>query len=74
MVLNDTATARIIAENPTLFCVVTPIDVDCFERLMVSHPKRPLITSVCRSLREEVWPFAFPDESSLATFDFPNTL
>ena len=43
---------------PHLFQVSTPIDVDRFEALLVSHPNQPFVQSVCRGLREGFWPFA----------------
>ncbi|KIY53833.1 hypothetical protein FISHEDRAFT_32373, partial [Fistulina hepatica ATCC 64428] len=57
-----------IADNPHLFSIVTPIDVDRFEDLLTSHPNRPLVQSVCQSLREGFWPWA-----STAGRDYPDT-
>jgi hypothetical protein len=69
-VLRDHAAAQTIANHPALFKIITPIDVDRFQFLLSSHPNRPLVESVCRSLREGVWPFAVVDESAPITFDF----
>jgi hypothetical protein len=69
-VLRDNAAAQTIADHPSLFQVVTPINVDCFEALLASHPNRPLVYSVCKSLQEGVWPYPALDESAPVTFDF----
>jgi hypothetical protein len=47
-----------INNRPDLFKVVTPINIDRFETLLVSHPNRPFVESVCRGLREGFWPWA----------------
>ena len=71
--LNQSA-IKTIQNNPSLFSIVTPINVSRFESLLFSHPNRPLVESVIRGLREGFWPYAdtsiegFPDswdESSL---------
>ncbi|KAI5980621.1 hypothetical protein EDD15DRAFT_2128095, partial [Pisolithus albus] len=41
-----------------LFQIVTPINVDHFERLLCDHPNPQFVRSVCRGLREGFWPFA----------------
>ena len=69
-VLRDSQALHTIATHPHLFAIVTPINVDRFELLLSSHPNRPLIRSVCKGLRDGVWPFALPDENSPCTFDF----
>jgi hypothetical protein len=68
--LHDKAAAQTISDHPSLFRIVTPINVDRFETLLASHPNRPLVYSVCKSLREEVWPYEALDESAPVTFDF----
>jgi hypothetical protein len=35
------------AQNPHLFAIITPVKVNCFEKLLKSHPNHPLIDSVC---------------------------
>jgi hypothetical protein len=47
-----------IDKNPDLFRIVTPIDVDQFERLLETHPNRMFVESVCTSLRKGFWPWA----------------
>jgi hypothetical protein len=69
-VLRDNAAAQTIVDHPSLFQVITPIDVDPFETLLTSHSNRPLIHSVCKSLQEGVWPCTALDESAPVTFDF----
>ena len=48
--------AKTIQENPHLFKIVTPINVDRFEELLKTHPNRPFVDSVCRGLCEGFWP------------------
>ena len=72
---NPTVT-KTIKENPSLFDIVTPINVDRFEQLLESHPNQPLVMSVCRGLREGFWPWAdthsgeYPDTLDLS---YPQT-
>ena len=47
-----------ISNNPDLFKVVSSIDVNHFQSLLVNHPNQPFINSVCLGLREGFWPFA----------------
>jgi hypothetical protein len=47
-----------IYDNPHLFRLVTPINIDRFEELLESHPNVPFVESVCISLREGFWPWA----------------
>lgn len=58
-----------IADNPDLFEVVTPINVDRLEELLVNFPNQPFAKSVCQSVRSGFWPF-------LDTMygDYPTTL
>ena len=44
-----------ISNNPDLFKVVSPIDVDHFLSLLVNHPNQPFVDSVCLGLREGFW-------------------
>ena len=54
--LNNKVVADTIASNPSLFTIVTPINVDRFEELLVTHPNRPFVESVCWGLRHGFWP------------------
>lgn len=55
--LNSEALSTIQA-HPELFQISTPIDVNCFESLLSSHPNQPFVRSVCKGLREGFWPYA----------------
>jgi hypothetical protein len=57
-VLSDCAAVQTISSNPALFQIITFLNVDIFESLQSTHPNRPLVRSVCRSMREGVWLFA----------------
>jgi hypothetical protein len=48
--LTNSIALRTIRDNPDLFKIVTPIDIDHLECLLVLHPNRPLVLSVCHSL------------------------
>ena len=54
---NQEATETIV-NNPDLFKIISPIDVDHFQSLLVNHPNQPFVDSVCVGLREGFWPFA----------------
>lgn len=41
-----------------LFDIVTPIRIHTFSTLLRSHPNRPFVASVLRSLKEGFWPWA----------------
>jgi hypothetical protein len=47
-----------IREHPELFRIITPIKVDRFEELLITHPNRDFVESMCISLREGFWPWA----------------
>jgi hypothetical protein len=75
--LANPVVTKTIAENPHLFDIVTPINVDRFEKLLLSHPNQPFVKSVCRGLREGFWPWAdthideYPDSLDLS-FPIPD--
>ncbi|KAI0054745.1 hypothetical protein BV25DRAFT_1777474, partial [Artomyces pyxidatus] len=70
--LTDPVATETLRLYPELFKVVTPIDVDKFESLLVSHPNQPYVQSVLRGLREGFWPFADGDPDAYPeTRDFP---
>jgi hypothetical protein len=56
--LNNTIVLRTLNDNPTLFQIVTPIDVDCFQNLLSNHPNPSFVNSVCTGLWEGFWPWA----------------
>ena len=47
-----------IETNPDLFQVNCSLNIDQFHELLVNHPNRALIDSVCQSLHEGYWPYA----------------
>jgi len=47
-----------ISENPSLFRIVTLINIARFAALLSDHPNRPFVESVCTGLREGFWPWA----------------
>jgi hypothetical protein len=60
-----------IRDNPHLFKIVTPINVDRFESLLASHPNKPFIQSVCVAFREGFWPWADTQKEEYpVTWDF----
>lgn len=56
--LDNPITSNTISSNPSLFRIVTPINVDHFESLLASHPNRQKVDSICKGLREGFWPWA----------------
>ena len=54
--LNQDVSAT-ITNNPDLFKIISPIDVDYFQSLLINHPNQPFVESVCLGLREGFWPF-----------------
>jgi len=56
--LNDQVVRKTIFDNPHLFCIVTPINVDHFQSLLSDHPNLPFVESVCAGLRHGFWPWA----------------
>ena len=60
-----------IRDNPHLFEIVTPINVDRFEELLASHPNTPFVQSVCTSFREGFWPWAITQKEEYpVTWDY----
>jgi hypothetical protein len=47
-----------IKNNPNLFKIVTPLNIDLFESLLAQHPNQPFVNSVVRGFREGFWPWA----------------
>jgi hypothetical protein len=56
--LNDPIACETISKNPSLFQIVTPINVDRFQELLNDHPNPLFVRSVCVGLREGFWPWA----------------
>jgi hypothetical protein len=59
--LHNYITLKTINENPHLFKIVTPIDVDLFESYLRHHPNRALVDSVCKNFCEGFWLWADTD-------------
>ena len=55
---NNVKALETIHNHPDLLPITTPINVDCFQCLLSSHPNQPFVRSVCRGLCEGFWPFA----------------
>ena len=55
---DDVITSETILNNPTLFQIVTPINIDLFESLLSTYPNQLFVILVCRGLREGFWPWA----------------
>ncbi|KAI0039985.1 hypothetical protein FA95DRAFT_1684034, partial [Auriscalpium vulgare] len=69
---SDPVALSTLRDHPSLFQIVTPINVDRFEALLTSHPNRPFVESVLRGLREGFWPFAEGDPDAYPEVrDFP---
>ncbi|KAF8994747.1 hypothetical protein BDQ17DRAFT_1366509 [Cyathus striatus] len=54
-VQTDPVIHSVIDSNPSLFAIVTPINVDVFECYVSSHPNRPFTLSVCEGLQHGFW-------------------
>ena len=55
--------------HPTLFKVVTPVNVDKLEYLLCDHPNRPFVKSVLRMMREGAWPWAKPPPTTFSPYN-----
>jgi len=55
---NNEITTQTINDNPSLFQIITPINIDKFELLLKTHPSQRFVKSVCKGLREGFWPWA----------------
>lgn len=49
---------KTIVQNRHLFRIVTPIRVEAFESLLVTHPNQPFVKSVVHGLHFGFWPWA----------------
>jgi hypothetical protein len=60
-----------IESHPHLFRIVTPINIDQIESLLLSHPNQNFVQSVCTSLWEGFWPWAKTQKDEYPiTWDF----
>ena len=60
--LNNTVALKTIRDNPHLFKIVTPVDIDCLEQLLTLHPNRALVHSLCSGFRDCFWPWAITED------------
>ncbi|KIJ36423.1 hypothetical protein M422DRAFT_179367 [Sphaerobolus stellatus SS14] len=67
--LNNQIALKTIKENPSLFKIVTPINITRFEELQ-SHPNQPYVSSVCQGFREGFWPHAVIPSEMPESVDF----
>ncbi|KAJ6514329.1 hypothetical protein C8R47DRAFT_1190483 [Mycena vitilis] len=58
-----------VIHHPHLFKTSTPIDVQRLEKLLETHPNRPLVLSFCKGLREGFWPWSRPVSTHPITVD-----
>jgi hypothetical protein len=56
--LSNPIVCKTISDNPDLFQVRSPVNVDVFESLLQHHPNPSFVKSVCAGLREGFWPWA----------------
>ncbi|KAJ7044839.1 hypothetical protein C8F04DRAFT_1207029 [Mycena alexandri] len=49
---------KTLRENQHLFKIVSPVNVEVFESLLVDHPNQPFVRSIIVGLREGFWPWA----------------
>ncbi|KAJ3506837.1 hypothetical protein NMY22_g17117 [Coprinellus aureogranulatus] len=71
-VLSDKTVSSTIQNNPDLFSIVTPVNVNQLEQLLATHPNQPFTSSVIRSFCEGFWPFADIPDSYPSTHDASN--
>ena len=55
--LNSTA-KHTITMHPHLFAVVSPVNVDCLEELLATHPNHLFALSLCAGFCKGFWPWA----------------
>lgn len=56
---------KTITQNRRLFKIVTPINIEAFESLLVTHPNQPFVKSVIHGLRFGFWPWASTNRDEL---------
>jgi hypothetical protein len=74
---DNKAAMNTIKENPDLFQVSTPINIDHFEILLfiANHPNLSFVKSVCQGLREGFWPWADTQTGVYpTTWDIPSPI
>jgi hypothetical protein len=56
--LNNQVALATLHSHPHLFHITTPINIEHFHTLLVSHPNQALVKSACHGLKEGFWPWA----------------
>ena len=56
--ISNPITIKTITDNPALFQVKTPIQIDVFKSFLKHHPNPDFVNSVCDGLHEGFWPWA----------------
>ena len=67
--LSNVTTKSTINNRLDLFSIVTLINVNKFDSLLLQHLNWPLVESVCRSLREGAWLYATINPNDPLTFN-----
>ena len=71
--LNYVAACSTLLSHSYLFKVITPINVNEFQALLMSHPNQTFVHSVCHVLQNGFWPWAETiNEAYPTTSDHPN--
>ena len=65
--LNCTA-IQTIQRNSSLFSIMMPINVTCFESLLSLHPNHPLVDSIIHILCKAFWPY-----TDTSIYSYPDT-
>ncbi|KAH6902560.1 putative retroelement protein [Coprinopsis sp. MPI-PUGE-AT-0042] len=75
LILQDPILNRTIFENPHLFRISTPVDIEKLEEFTMSHPNPKFVASVLNSFRDGFWPLVpgYP-ESYPTTLDESNDM
>ena len=56
--IDNPVACQTIAENTSLFRIVSPINIDHFQELLANHPNPLFVDSVCAGLHRGFWPWA----------------
>ena len=67
--LQNSSALQNISSHPDLFKIVTTVKAERLNKLLVTHPNRALVDSVCLGLREGVWPFVNINPAAPETFE-----
>ena len=59
--LNNPVAHAMIRLHPHLFQLITPININCLESLLTTHPNQALVHSIILGFRQGFWPFAITE-------------